>query len=187
MKLQDVLTVVGTAVLTTAATLMLLGPRTDSLAYAAPEVKPVIAQPQFQSQGCTFVLKTDKATYEAGESPAIEITASNPSDKPVHATIWVSISASAPASPMAHRMPMPRSLWSHECVVSLQPGETKNLTIPCDAKLPAGQSISIIMTDKKETIRAASPDIQARVAPGQQQLNVLQQQLNAAPATGATR
>jgi hypothetical protein len=173
MKLQNILTVAGTAGITMAITLMLLGPRNFSPAYAA-EVKPVIAQPQFQSQGCTFVLKTDKAAYEEGQSPVFELTASNPSTNPVDPTIWLSIMASAPNSRFSRMAVMPRTLWLHECVVSLLPKETKKIEIPCDAKPPAGHDIIITMTDKKGTIRLANPEIRANAEPRQSQLNMVQ-------------
>jgi hypothetical protein len=174
MKMQNVLTVAGTAGITMAITLMLLGPRNSSPAYAALEMKPIITQPQFRSQGCTFVLKTDKATYEAEQSPVIELTALNPSTNPVDATIWLSIMASAPESAMSRMATRPRTLWSHECVVGLLPKETKKIDVACDAKLPAGQIIYINMTDKKETIRLANPEIRTNSELRQSQLNVPQ-------------
>jgi hypothetical protein len=174
MKLQNVLTVASTAGITMVATLILLGPRNSSPAYAAPEMRPIIAQPQFRSQGCTFILKTDKATYEAEQSPVFELTALNPSSSSVETKIWLSIMASAPESARSRMVVMPRTLWSHECVVSLLPKETKKIDVPCDAKLPAGQSIYINMTDKKETIRLANPEIRTNAELRQSQLNVAQ-------------
>jgi hypothetical protein len=174
MKLQNVLTAAGTAGITMVITLMLLGPRNFSPAYAAPEVKPVIAQPQFQSQGCTFALKTDKAAYEEGQAPVFELTASNPSANSAHPTIWLSIMASAPNSAFSRMVVMPRTLWLHECVVSLLPKETKKIEIPCDVKPPAGQDIIITMTDKKGTIRLANPEIRANAELRQSQLNMVQ-------------
>jgi hypothetical protein len=173
MKLQNVFTVAGTAGITMAITLMLLGPRDSNPAYAAG-VKPVIAQPQFQSQGCTFVLKTDKATYEEGQSPVFELTASNPSTNSVQTRIWLSIMASAPNSRASRMAVMPRTLWLQECAGSLLPKETKKIAVSCDAKLPAGQDIFIIMTDKNETIRLANPEIRANAEPRQSQLNMAQ-------------
>jgi hypothetical protein len=161
MKLQYALTVAGTAGITMAITLMLLGPKSFNPAYAGPEVKPIIAQPQFQSQGCTFVLKTDKATYEAGQSPVFELTASNPSSNPAQITSWLSMTASGPNSRVSRMAVMPRALWSHEFLISLLPNETKKIAIPCDVMLPDGQDIIVTMTDRKETIRLANPEIRA--------------------------
>jgi len=161
MKLQDVLTIAGTAGITMAATLMLLGPRNSNPAYAAPEVRPIIAQPQFQSKGCTFSVKTDKVAYEVGESPAFEITASNPSADPANTTIWLAMMASGPDFAGSRMAPMPRMLWQHQFIITLLPKETRKMDVASDAKPQAGQNIFVTMTDKKETIRLANPDIRA--------------------------
>lgn len=169
MKLRNVMTVLVTAAVTAAVTLTLAAPRGESVARAAPVVKPVIAQPQLTSQDCTFALKTDKASYEADESPVIEVTASNPTDKPVSATVWVTISATAPTSPMSRMLPRPRSLWSHEFAFSLKAGETKSMTAACQTKLPAGQDVRIILSDKKDAVLATSVGVPARGGLNQQQ------------------
>ena len=124
----------------------------------------MIAQPEFASQGCVFVLKTDKPIYEAGDSPAVEIAASNLTDKPVDAAVWINISASSPSSPMLCMMPIPRVLWSHECRVSLQPGETSTVSVASETKLPAGQNISITLSDNKAAVVAER--FHARNSPG---------------------
>jgi len=152
MKRQDVLAVLAVAGVTMAFTLTLLGPTGVGAGDALQAIKPEIAQPQLTSQGCVFVLKTDKPTYEVGETPAIEITASNPTDKPAEPTVWINITASSPASRMSRMMVVPSPLWSHECRVNLQPGESKTMTIASAAKLPAGQDISITISDKKEAV-----------------------------------
>lgn len=162
MRLQDVLAVGAAAVVTTAFTLALVAPRDVGAVDATGKITPVIARPQLTSEGCRFVLKADKATYEAGQAPGFELTASNPTGKPATATVWVQVLASAPASPMSRVMPRPRSLWSHQCVVSLAPGETKTLSIASDAKLPAGQRISITLSDKAASILAGGLNVPAR-------------------------
>jgi len=153
MRLQDCLAVLGTAGVTMAATVLLLTPRGVN---AVATIKPVIPQPEFTAQGCVFTLKTDKSVYEAGDKPAFEITAHNPSGETVEARVVVGISASAPVSPMSRMLPVPRSLWSHESAVRLSPGETKTVTVVSEAKLPEGQSIRITLSDKKETVLANS-------------------------------
>jgi hypothetical protein len=160
MKWQDVLAVLAVAGVTMAFTLTLLGPTGVGAGDAVPAIKPEIAQPQLTSQGCVFSLKMDKAAYEAGEQPALEITASNPTDKPVDATVWVNISASSPANRMSRMMVVPAPLWSHECRVNLQPGERKTITIASEAKLPAGQSISISLTDKNAAMLLRNLSVQ---------------------------
>jgi hypothetical protein len=156
MRRQGVLVVFGTAAVTTAFTVMLFAPRGVGAGDAVTRIKAMIAQPHFTSQGCVLVLKTDQVEYEAGDRPTVEVKASNPTDKPVETTVWISISASAPASLMSRMLPVPRVLWSHSCVVSLKPGEAKTMSVTSDAKLPAGQNIAFTMTDKQRTVLASS-------------------------------
>lgn len=167
MNRQGLLVMFGTAAVTTAFTVMLLAPSGVSAVDAVHRIKPVIAQPQLTTQGCTFVLKTDKAEYDAGETPAVELKASNPTDKPVQATIWVNIAASAPVSPMARMLPVPKVLWSYQIVVSLNPGENRTVSSTSDTKLPAGQNIQFSMTDKARAVLATSFAVKAARGTGQ--------------------
>ena len=156
MKLQAAFVVFATAAVTTVFTVSLLAPGGVGAVDAPARIKSLIVQPRFVSQGCAFALKTDKADYPAGDTPVIELTASNPTDKTVAATVWVNLSASAPASPMARMLPVPKTLWSHPCVVTLKPGESTTLSLKSEAKLPAGQNIAISITDRQRAILATS-------------------------------
>lgn len=152
MKLRNVLLMLGTAVVTAALTLALLAPWGGS-AQAGPVVHPVIAQPQLASQGCRFALKTDKATYEAGQSPAVEVTAVNPTDKPVNASVWVTVTSTSPTSPMSRILPIPVVLWSHEYAFTLAPDERKSLSAACKA-IPSGGNVAMTITDQNNGILA---------------------------------
>ncbi len=154
MKLRNVLTVFGTATATAVLTLLLFAPWSGS-AQAGPAVKPVIAQPQLSAKGCTFTLKTDKASYEAGETPKIEVQAGKPTDKPVDVSVWVAASATAPVSPASRMLPIPQVVWSHEYAFHLAPGETKPMSADWTA-LPAGKSIAITLTDKDGAVLMGS-------------------------------
>ena len=55
---------------------------------------------------------------------------------------------------------MPLALWSHEYAFNLAPGETKLLKADC-AGLPAGKNVSILLTDQKDAILAASIGVPA--------------------------
>jgi hypothetical protein len=181
MKLRDVLTVLGTAAVTAAVALVLLAPRGDGNAQAAPSVKPFISQPQLTSQGCTFTLETDKTAYEAGESPVIKVTAANATEKTVTASVWVGITATSPVSRMSRMLPIPTSLWTHEYAFTLPPGETKTIEATCEAKLAAGQNVGIVLTDKKEAILAAGLGISAQVQQAQQVQDAINNTRNAVP------
>jgi hypothetical protein len=165
------LVVAASAAVTATFTLVLLAPARLTAVDKVEQVKPLIARPEFTSQGCVFTLKTGQATYEPGEKPTLEVKASNPTDKPVEAKVWINVTARAPSSPMSRMLPIPRAVWTHECAVTLQPGESRTMSIPCDAKLPLNQAISITMSDKKAAMllenvaTQAPPQSQAVQAP----------------------
>ena len=155
MRAQGVWVVLGTAAVTMTFTVLLLMPGGVQAVNVAEKIKPVIYPPRLTSHNAVFVLKTDKPEYQADERPGITVTATNPSDKPVDTTVWVSISASAPTSLIGARMlPVPEVLWSHPWCVSLKPGEVKQLSVSSEAKLPAKKSISITLTDRQMTVLA---------------------------------
>jgi hypothetical protein len=156
MRLQTVLAVLGNAGVTMVLTVMLLAPRGVGAVNGVPRIKPEIAQPRLTSHGCLFALKTDKADYEAGDRPSIEIAASNPTEKPADATVWINILATRPTSPLSRMLPTPRSLWSHPQAFRLKARETKTVTVVSEASLPAGEKISITMSDRNEAILARS-------------------------------
>lgn len=168
MRTHDILAVLGIAAATTACTVALLAPRGLGAADASQAITPLIAQPRLVAQGCEFVLKTDRPAYEAGAQPEIQITAINTTDKSVEAAVWVNVLASSPASPMARMLPVPRSLWSHKHVVSLGPGEAKTAAVRCECKLPAGQSVSITLSDKDSAVLAGKLPVQQRRDSGNQ-------------------
>jgi hypothetical protein len=151
MKWQRMGVVCGTALTTMAFTVMLAAPRGVD-AVGAASVKPVIAQPKLESQGCVFELKTDKEDYKPGDRPVLEIVAANPSPQTAAATVWITILESAPSSPMSRMIVMPKVLWFHECRVRLKPGERKTIGVAVEVDLPEGKEISINLSDLKQEI-----------------------------------
>ena len=112
----------------------------------------MIARPELASQGCKFVLKADKATYEAGDSPIFEVTATNTTKQDLKAKVWINVSAVAPTNPMSPCCRTRIRSRQQEVTFSLEPGETRTQKVACAANLPAGQSVSITLGDKQETI-----------------------------------
>ncbi|HUT12804.1 MAG TPA: hypothetical protein VMY42_20070 [Thermoguttaceae bacterium] len=149
MKVKDVLAVLGVAAATAAFVVVLLGPQRVDAVDEAQGIQPRIAQPKLTIEGCEITLKTDKPVYQPGETVTVQIEATNPTDQPVETSVWVTLSATEPASEFSRKLVMPRPLWSGECKVVLAPGETKTFTRVAEAELPAGQSISISMSDQQ--------------------------------------
>ena len=180
MRVKDILAVLGVAAATVAFTVVLLGPRRVGATGKAEGIKPTIAQPELTTQKCVFTLKTDKPSYEAGEMPVLEVKASNPTDEPAEAAVWISMSSSGPALMISRVMVLPKPLWTEKCLVKLNPGETKTVTLATKTKLPAGQSVSITMSDKDLTVLARALNVQQIQLPSQT-ANQTANQTGAAP------
>jgi hypothetical protein len=160
MKVKDILAVLGTAAATTAFTVGLLGPGRVAATGTVEGIKPVIAQPKLTVGGCVFSLETDKPAYKAGDTPTLRVKAANPTDKRAEATIWLSMSASSPASPMSRMVVLPKPLWTEKYVVSLEPGQTRTVPLDTRTKLPAGESVSITISDKDLTVLARALSVE---------------------------
>ena len=165
MKPRNILTVLGTAVLTVAVTLSVAALWSPGVAQA--DIKAVITRPELKSQECKFVVSTDKASYEANESPKIAVTATNPTNETRKVKVWVNVMSSGPADPRSRMVVIPRSLWSHDYTFELKAGETQTIELECTAKLPANQQVSIVIGDRNTAV------LMNNVAPvtNQQQIN----------------
>jgi hypothetical protein len=58
---------------------------------------------------------------------------------------------------------VPKPIWTHECKLTLQPGETKTVSVTADVKLPAGQSIAITMSDRDMAVMARTLSLPSQV------------------------
>ena len=153
MKIHDALSVLFVAAATAAITLAVLLPGRVTAIDATESVQPTIARPTLTSLGCTFSVAAIEEAIKAGDKPTLKLTATNPTDEPVEATVTVTMTSMAPMSRMSRMMPMPRSLWNRECEIGLKAGETKTLTLSPGVELPAGQVVSVQLTDKKQMVR----------------------------------
>lgn len=170
MRTRDFLAILGIAAATAAVTVTMLHAARVGAADEAQPIKPRIVRPTLTSQGCTFTLKADKAEFAPDEAPAMAIEAANPTQEPVETSVWVSITGASPASMLSRVMELPATLWSHELAVRLEPGEKKTVRIEADIKLPAKQIISLMLTDKKQTVtvdQIAAPAQMQQASPAQ--------------------
>ncbi len=160
MNVRDMVGVLAVAGATTALMVVLLGPSRVGATDEPAGITPLVAQPTLTTQGCLFALKTDQPAYAPGEKPVLEIEGTNATDQPVEATVWVSIWAASPPSPFARVVlptPAPSTpLWVEKCLVSLEPGETKTVTLATEVPLPEGAMVTITMSDKEATVQAGS-------------------------------
>jgi hypothetical protein len=145
MKRSDVYAIVGVAVVTMAVTLGILAPR-PLTAEAENTIKPMIAVPELSVEDCVLTVSTDKTEYLPGDRPQLVLRATNKGSAALSTTISLSITATSPASMLSRRLEIPEPLWTHQQLVTLQPGETRTYTLDTDAELPAGQMISIAIS-----------------------------------------
>jgi hypothetical protein len=177
MNVKNVMTVLVVAALTAALTIAAASSLTNGTAEAGPTAKPTIVQPLFESQGCTFVMKTDMEAYEGKEHPVIEVTASNPSNQPVKATVYVAISGTSPLALASRMMPRAETFWKQDYAFDLGPNETKSQKHTCNVaiggnSLTAKQNVRIVMGDSKLAVLANEFAIQQ---PNQRNANSAEQ------------
>ena len=172
--------ILGVAVATVAFTLVSFGPGRVGATDEAARIKPTIARPELTVDGCVFTVKTDKEAYQPGESLTFRVEATNPTDRPVETSAFVGMTARSPALMVSRTLspPRPQALDQHECKVSLEPRETKTITVKSKVELQAGQMIQITLSDQKQqTVVANRLNVRG---------DVLQQVLNqAVPAARA--
>jgi len=144
MKTKDILTIVtvalGTATLTVAA--FWAGPSEAGGDADAPPSK--LDQARFLSHGVALTLApAGGRVFKAGDQPEFELTALNTTPQPASASVCVTLTASSPADRFSRVARVPAALWQQEQVVTLQPKETKVLTLRAGRKLPPNSMISV--------------------------------------------
>ncbi len=149
MKSRDIVAVLGVAAATMAFALVLMGPARVGAVDAPEGIKPQIAQPKLEVDGCQFTVATDKPAYQPGETVMLQLTGTNPTDEPVETTVWVNVSSVSPRL-MVSRVAPPTTMlpWVHQCVMSLEPGQTKTVDVSTEKKLEASQIVSIALSNK---------------------------------------
>ena len=155
MKRNDITAILVVAAATMAFSLVTMGPDRVGAVDEAADVTPVVVQPKLEADGCVFTVKTEKASYAAGEKPVLLVTATNPTDQPVDARVWLMVQSQSPSSPMSRVISIPEMLWSEECPIPLAAGETKTIRIETEAALPAGKTVSIAISNQEVTLNVA--------------------------------
>ena len=156
MNVKGILATLGVAAATMAFTLVLFAPVRVGAIDNPQGIKPMIARPKLTVNGCVFTLKTDRPAYQPGETPVVQIEATNPTTEPVETTVWVNMSAVSLFSRVSRSLTSPamQILWSDEWAVGLKPGETKSIALATEVALPAGQLVSITISDQQQAVIA---------------------------------
>lgn len=156
--LRNALSLAGIAVLTMSATVAVF--HTSSVGAAegdgetvkslVAQIKPTVAKPTLEAEGCAFTLKMDKSAYVAADKPVLTVSATNNGAEAVTRSVTVTVYGRSLIS--EGRMParaMP--LFTKVCEFTLAAGETKSMEVATDLALPADQAISMAMsTGEKE-------------------------------------
>jgi hypothetical protein len=161
IKAREAATVLVTAAVTLAIAVVLLWPM--GLGAADQPAALRVLRPTMTIGTCQFTMEAAQPSTEPKAKPSVTLKVVNTGDTAAAAKVWVVVSATRPASEMSRRMEMPRTVWTHECTVSLAPGTAQTLTVPIEAPLPEGQSITIAMTDKVPVV-PPGVGVQARAA-----------------------
>jgi hypothetical protein len=162
MKTKDILTIttvaLGTATLTVAA--FWAGPiEAGSDADASPAN---IAKARLVAHGVEMILApADGRVFKAGDQPEFELTAINTTQQPASASVQVTMTSFAPADAMSRMGPRPKVLWQRQQIVTLQPNETKALTLSASTNLPANSVISVSLGEQNQKSALPGPGIEA--------------------------
>ena len=162
MKTKDALTI-ATAALGT-ATLTVVGFWAGSLdagneADAAPAK---IAKARLVSHGVELALAAAGGrTFKAGDQPEFELTAVNTTDRAAKVDVGISMTAAAPADAMSRTIVMPWTLWQRQEWVTLEPGETKVLTMRAGTNLPPSSVITVSLREAGEGTMPVLPGVTA--------------------------
>ena len=162
MKTRDLVTIasaaLGTASLTVAA--FWAGPLDAGSEADTPPAK--LAKARLMTKGVELGLATaDGRAFKAGEQPEFELTAVNTTDQPAEVGVAVTMTATAPASPMARTVLMPSLLWQREEIVRLEPKASKALTLRAGTNLPPNSVISVSLREPKAPVLPMLPGVTA--------------------------
>jgi len=148
----------GTATLTVAA--FWAGPIEAGSDADAPPAK--ITKSRLVSHGVEMTLASANGrVFKAGDQPEFELTALNTSKQPANVSVCVTMTASSPADAFSRVIRLPKVLWQQEQIVTLQPNETKVLTLCASTNLPANSMISVSLQEQDQKAATFAPGIVA--------------------------
>lgn len=162
MKTTDLLTIataaLGTATLTVAA--FWAGPL--DAGNEADALPAKVAKARLMTKGVELALAAAGGrTLKAGDQPEFELTAVNTTDQPAKVGVGISMTGTAPASAMSRTIQMPSVLWQREECVTLEPKETKVLTLRASTHLPPNSVINVSLREPGAEATLLLPGITA--------------------------
>jgi len=168
----------GTAAVTMTVTLGLLWPVAGGATAPKKENQPEIVWPTAKAKGWNVTLRAKKSTYEAGETPEIELVAVRTEEKAEDCKIEIRMLAQSPESMYSRRMVMPTEMWKYGCTLIAADGKLQTRSIASDAKITKEMSVYFTMragasmvgtrpvTNPTTAVAALqAPKVQTRLAP----------------------
>jgi hypothetical protein len=168
MKTRVILAVAAVAFVTGGTILALARPTTvEAIDNKGPKIespvpkatKPSHLRTELEVADCRFVLSADKAEYLPKEMPVLTLQATNITGKPIEASVALQMLSMITPSPMARVLPTPTPVWNRDCLVKLEPGQTKRLELEPEALLvagPQGAQLTITMTAGDKMVQLQS-------------------------------
>lgn len=150
---KDLLTTCLVAMGTAATVLAILLPADLTAREEDAKAKAEIKLPKLATAGVELSLKPDKAQYNAGDQPALQLIARNTSDKPVTCQATVTMYSQDPAAMFSRMMPVQKSLYREPWSLKLKPGETRVVRIDTGKTLAVGHTVSFGLSVDKKSIR----------------------------------
>lgn len=162
MKAKDILTMttaaLGTATLTVTA--FWAGPMDAGNDADAPPAR--ITKSRLISHGVELTLApAGGRVFKAGDVPEFELAALNTTKEPASASVCVTMTSASPADALSRVIRLPMVLWQQEQVVSLEPSETKVVTLCASTNLPANSIISVSLREANQKATPFQPGILA--------------------------
>jgi len=162
MKTKDLVTIATAAIGTATLTVVAFWASPTDAGNDADAPPPKIAKPLLVSHGIELALApAGGRTFKAGDRPEFELTALNTTNQPARVSICVTMSASSPADALSRVIRLPKVLWQQEQVITLQPRETKLLTLCARTNLPPNSVISVSLREQGQKASPLSPGIMA--------------------------
>ena len=150
MKKSD-LVVISLVALMTAVIAVALANAVPS-ANAVEQKKRALVPGTLTLDGLELTLKIDAATSKPGKKPVLTVTAVNTTDKPIEMDAQIRMTSMSLGSTMSRRGPMPQSVWSEGCHISLKPNETRTYELAAKAAVGKGNVISFNMKAGGKTV-----------------------------------
>lgn len=107
-----------------------------------------------ETHGCKVTAVPAQAQIKPDETPAIQLTVSNPTDQAVTFDLVVA-EMSANQMPMRRAISMPTESWKTTCPMTLKAGETKTLTVTSETKAKQWDNFHYVITAGETSIRTA--------------------------------